>query len=298
METLTERLAGVCHIMITPFDQNEAVDHESLANVVRDVRSAGASAIVPLGIMGESHKLLDAERQAVLETVVAESGDDLAVVAGVTSESTFVAVHRTLQAEAAGADAVMVAPPRNSSAGPGLLAHYRAIAEASSLPVVVQDEPVTTNVKMPGAFFAELATIPGIAAAKVEEVPSPQKVSIIRKAAPEIAVFGGLGGMSFFEELERGADGIMTGFGFPRILVDIDNAYRRGDRDEARAIFYKYMPIIRFEAQLGVGGVAIRKNVFFERGVIKTPIVRSPTVAMDAQTVVELRELIDAMGLS
>jgi len=292
-----EELDGVAHIALTPFDQDERIDFAGIRAIVETAFEAGCSAVVPLGIMGESHKLLDTERDSVLKAYVDAAGDRLHVIAGVTSESTTVATARTAAAAEAGATAVMIAPPRNSAVGPGLLEHYRQVAMASGIPVVVQDEPVTTNVVMPGAFFGELAQIDGVFAVKVEEAPSPPKVTAVLDNAPDLLCFGGLGGVSLYEELNRGAVGIMTGFAFPEILAQICTHFRGGDRAAARSIFHQYLPIIRFEAQLGVGGVSIRKQLFFERGIIGTPLVRTPSKAVDRKTIEELNELIDLLEL-
>ncbi len=99
------------------------------------------------------------------------------------------------------------------------------------------------------------------------------------------------------EELDRGAVGIMTGFGFPEVLVAIQRAYSAGDRDEAQRIFWEALPLIRYEAQLGVGGVSIRKQLLAERGVIGSPTARQPTAAGDPKALPELRALIAALGL-
>ncbi|MBH0083696.1 dihydrodipicolinate synthase family protein [Salinibacterium sp. SWN167] len=289
-------LTGVAHIALTPFDAEEQVDFAGIDNIVEAAVAAGCSAVVPLGIMGESHKLLDTERDQVLRAYVSAASDRLNVVAGITSESTVVARERANAAIAAGANAAMMAPPRNSAVDASLVEHYRAVA-ATGLPVVVQDEPVTTGVKMPGWFFGEVAQVDGIFAAKIEEAPSPPKVTVVRENAPDMLCFGGLGGISLYEELGRGAVGIMTGFAFPELLVQICERYDSGDHDGARSLFHEYLPIIRFEAQLGVGGVAIRKQLFFERGVISTPLARKPSRPIDQITVKELGELVDVLGL-
>ncbi|MEO7146349.1 MAG: dihydrodipicolinate synthase family protein [Terrimesophilobacter sp.] len=290
-------LNGVAHIALTPFDSDEQVDFAGIAAIVETAVDAGCTGIVPLAIMGEAHKLLDSERDSVLRAYVDGAGDRLHVIAGVTYESTVVATARTVAASKAGATAVMLAPPRNSGVGLGLLEHYRQVALASDLPVVVQDEPVTTNVVMPGSFFGDLAQIDGVFAVKVEEAPSPPKVTAVLESAPDLLCFGGLGGVSIYEELNRGAVGIMTGFAFPEILAKICTLFRSGDRDGARGVFHQYLPIIRFEAQLGVGGVSIRKQLFFERGIVGTPTVRAPSKPVDTKTIEELNELIDVLDL-
>lgn len=290
-------MKGVCHIALTPFLDDESVDQQGIENIVRTAAEAGCSGVVPNAIMGEAHKLIESERDEVLRSYVKASGNSMHVVAGITSESTVQAIDRARRAQEIGATALMMAPPRNTSPGPALRDHFADVAASVSIPLVVQDEPITTGVKMPGSFFVDLGQIESVFAVKVEEAPSPPKVSAIRQAAPHLSLFGGLGGISLYEELSRGAVGIMTGFGFPELLAEICRLYLAGDHPAAREYFHRYLPIIRFEAQLGVGGVSIRKQLFFERGIIANPSPRKPRVALDAETVRELNELIEVLGL-
>ena len=292
-----DEFSGVCHIMVTPFTRDEEIDQASLRSVVRFAIGAGVAGLVPLGIMGETHKLADAERERVLEVVTDEAAGQVPVIAGCSAESTRVAIDRVRAASQAGAAAAMVAPPRNLRAPALLRQHFYDIADASSIPLVVQDEPVTTGVELSADLLADILTHPRISHVKVEESPSPMKVSRILAASPHARCFGGLGGLYFLEELQRGAVGVMTGFGAPEILVRIYLLYEGGNADEARLVFYRYLPLIRFEAQLGVGGVAIRKQLFAQRGVIATPTVRRPAGPLDEITLKELTDLLTFLEL-
>lgn len=291
----TEQLPpGVLNIMVTPFTPDEHVDVPSLQNLTRWTRDAGVAGVVPLGIMGEAHKLSDRERDLVLETVV-EAADGLPVVAGCTAESTVVAIERARRAAELGAMAVMVAPPRAANTPALQLAHYRALA-TSGVPVVIQDEPLTTGVVMTASTIGELCGLDGIVAVKVEQSPSPTKVSGILDAAPDARTYGGLGGLYIIEELNRGAVGVMTGFAFPEVLVGIHQLYVDGDIDKSWDVFQHWMPLIRYEAQLGVGGVALRKQLLTERGVIAGPTARRPVAASDARSLGELREFMTRLA--
>jgi len=166
--------------------------------------------------------------------------------------------------------------------------------------VVVQDEPVNTGVVMPATFIARLVNeIEGCRYVKLEEAPTTIKITSLLKAIrTEVGIFGGLGGMYFYEELARGAVGIMTGFAYPEILVRTYELFSGGREREAREYFFRYLPLIRFEAQLGVGGVGIRKEVFRMRGAISSSHVRFPAPSLDDETLRELRELVEFLGLS
>nr|MDA8194180.1 dihydrodipicolinate synthase family protein [Thermaerobacter sp.] len=276
-----------------------AVDHASIAQLTAFYRRSGASAITILGIMGEAAKLSDREREAVTDAYIAAAGPDFPVVVGVSAASTRVAAERARSAQNAGAAAVMVAPPPQVR-HPGLLqAHFAGVAEAVGIPLVLQDEPVSTGVQMPAPLIADLAAkIAAIRYVKVEEPPTPTKIRHILAAAPKLSVFGGLGGLYFYEELARGAAGVMTGFAFPEILVEVCKRYWAQDREGARGQFYRYLPLIRFEAQLGAEGIGIRKVLYARRDLIAHRTVRAPAPPVDPATLEDLESLLQALGLA
>jgi len=265
--------------------------------------ASGADGLTVLGIMGEAHKLTDAERSAVAERYIAATGGEVPVIVGCSAPATRVAIERAREAEGFGAAAVMVAPPNNLKNLDLVFAHYGEVAEAVSVPVVVQDEPVNTGVVMPAAFVSRVMNeVENCRYVKLEEAPTTIKISALLNGIedPEkrAGIFGGLGGMYFYEELSRGAVGIMTGFAYPEILVRVYRLYAGGREKEAREHFFRYLPLIRFEAQLGVGGVGIRKEVFKMRRIIGSSHVRSPAPALDAETLRELEDLVEYLGLT
>lgn len=288
---MISNLTGVGHIMVTPFLPDESLDLDGLRRTVDFVCSSKASAIVVLGIMGEAHRLTDAERESVIASAVEQAGGRVPVIAGCTAESTFATIARVGAAASLGAAGAMVAPPRAAQTPALQVEHYRRVG-AAAIPIVVQDEPVTTGVTMTAATIGSVLGLPGMSCVKVEQVPSPTKISAILEADSSARCFGGLGGLYLVEELDRGAVGIMTGFAMPEVLVQICDAYLAGDRERAVATFFKYLPLIRYEAQLGVGGVAIRKQLLVERGVIEHATVRGPVAAPDPLAIGELRALL------
>ncbi len=293
-------LSGVCTITLTPFTDEGDVDLGSIDSLTELYLDSRVHGLTILGIMGEAHKLSDAERQAVMRRYLSAAASSVPVVVGCSAAATRVTVERAREAEEARAAAVMVAPPNNVRSLDLVFEHYRRVAEAVSLPVVVQDEPVNTGVVMPAPFIARLVNeIEGCRYVKLEEAPTTIKItSLLEKIQGDTGIFGGLGGMYFYEELVRGADGIMTGFAYQEILVRTYELFSKGRKREAQEYFFRYLPLIRFEAQLGVGGVGIRKEIFKLRGVISSSHVRFPTPALDAETLKELGELVDLLGLA
>ncbi|MFL6031437.1 MAG: dihydrodipicolinate synthase family protein [Rubrobacteraceae bacterium] len=293
-------LHGVCTIALTPFTGEGDLDEESIDSLAGFYLNSGVHGVTILGIMGEAHKLSDTERQAVTDRYVSAIGGRVPVVVGCSAVATRIVVERARAAEEAGAAAVMVAPPNNQRSLDLVFEHYRRVAEAVSVPVVVQDEPVNTGVVMPAPFIAKLVDeIEGCRHVKLEEAPTTIKISaLLNYAKTEVGVFGGLGGMYFYEELARGAAGIMTGFAYPHVLVETYRRFVEGEKREAQEYFFRYLPLIRFEAQLGVGGVGIRKEILKLRGVISSSHVRFPAPALDEETLRELEDLVEVLGLA
>ena len=153
---------------------------------------------------------------------------------------------------------------------------------------------------MPAPFITRLINdIEGCRYVKLEEAPTTIKItSLLGRIRADAEIFGGLGGMYFYEELARGAVGIMTGFAYPHVLVETYRLFTEGRKEEAQRYFFGYLPLIRFEAQLGVGGVGIRKEVFKLRGLISSPHVRFPAPALDEETLRELGDLVELLGLA
>jgi 4-hydroxy-tetrahydrodipicolinate synthase len=293
-------LHGVCTIALTPFTDEGDLDEQSIDALAEFYVGSGVHGVTILGIMGEAHKLSDAERQAVTERYVSAVGGRVPVVVGCSAVATKVVVDRARAAEEAGAAAIMVAPPNNQRSLDLVFEHYRRVAESVSVPVVVQDEPVNTGVVMPAPFIARLVDgIEGCRYVKLEEAPTTIKISgLLKNTQTGVGVFGGLGGMYFYEELARGAVGIMTGFAYPHVLVETYRLFTEGKKREAQKYFFRYLPLIRFEAQLGVGGVGIRKEILKLRGVISSSHVRFPAPALDEETLRELEDLVEVLGLA
>jgi 4-hydroxy-tetrahydrodipicolinate synthase len=102
--------------------------------------------------------------------------------------------------------------------------------------------------------------------------------------------------MMFLEELIHGAIGIMTGFAFSEVLVDVYRKFTEGDTDGAMEVFHRYCPIIRFENQPAIG-LALRKYVYYKRGAITSPSVREPYVPIDDATIADLNRVLASLHL-
>ena len=279
-------LDGVYSVLPTPFHANGDFDDRSLRRVIDLFISAGVNGVTALGVTGEVARLTDDERRRVLDVVVEHVAGRIGVVAGTTAEGTRTCIEYSRYAHRAGATAVMVSPPRmpklNSEA---VVRHFKALADAVDVEIVVQDYPPISGFAMEPWLLARIAReIPRARTIKLEDPPTPFKTArILEQSEPPVRIFGGLGGMFLLEELMAGATGAMTGFAFPEILVEIVTLYRAGRVDEAADVFYRAVPLMRFEFQEGIG-MAIRKEVLHRRGALANPATRPPGAALDQTT--------------
>ena len=293
---MNDPFAGMHWMLVTPFDNAEEIDTGSIKGVVDKAASTGCVGVVVLGEMGEWRRLLDSERLVVLDHVMSAAGD-LKVTVGTTAPSTYVAVERAKEAEHAGAAAVMVSPPPLGKPNPDAVKlFYQRIADAIDIPLVVQDFPQASGVHMSPQFVSELAdAIPGFQYLKLEDPPTPTKISRISELTGErLGIFGGLGGVMLLDELHRGGIGAMTGFAYPEVLVEVINLFFDGENQKAMELFNKFLPLILFENQEGIN-LSIRKEAIKHRGLLTTAKVRHPAGPIDAITRAELLQLIEEL---
>ena len=295
---MQDKFAGVHWMLSTPFNESEQVDYESLARLIVKAREFGCVGVVVLGVTGEVAKLTDSERYNIVEFVV-QKAEGLSVVVGTTGSGTAVAVARSQEADQLGAHALMIAPPPIAKPNPAAVIHYySSIAASTSLPLVIQDYPAVSGVYMTVELMKQLADqLPSFKYLKLEDPPTPTKLSMIKKSLGDrIGVFGGLGGLCLFDELNRGSLGAMTGFAFIEIFVEIVQYVQQQQHGEARELFNKYLPLVQMEMQEGIG-LSIRKEALRLRGLIDTALVRHPGVNIDDLTRNELKALVSWLGL-
>ncbi len=290
--------AGVYIIAATPFAEDGSLDLESADRLVDFYLARGVDGMTVLGIMGEAPKLGADEAEAFLARVMARVAGRIPVVVG-ASAGGFAPMarlaHRAMELGCAG---VMVAPPRGTDTEAKLARYYAGVCAAlgPDVPVCVQDFPLVTGVSM------SVAAIRGLAAAhepivmlKHEDWPGLDKISAIRRAeaegGPRLSILCGNGGLFLLDELLRGADGAMTGFAYPEMLVEVVRLVRAGETGPAQDIFEAYLPLVRYEQQLGVG-LAARKEILRRRGAIASAALRAPGPALSPETLADLDRLI------
>lgn len=266
---------GLWGILATPFHTPALdVDKNSLFELTSHFEKIGATGVVALGVFGEGASLGANEQVEVIKTVT--SATSLPVIVGISERTTVPAIEQALRAKDVAADslrAVMVQV--NSPQSKGLITHLQRIYEATNVPVLLQDYPVVSGVKISVASTLEvLEACPFIIGLKSESPPTAQVIAELR-AKIDIPLIGGLGGVGLIDELAAGAVGAMTGFSYPVALLDAIRAFRDGGFEAAREVFAPWLPLANFEAQPGIA-LAIRKRIYQERGIFREASVRPP----------------------
>jgi 4-hydroxy-tetrahydrodipicolinate synthase len=203
----------------------------------------------------------------------------------------------------AGAAGVMIAPPNTLRTDDQVTGYFRQASEAigHDVPFVLQDYPLTFSVVMTPAVIRRIVQEnPACAMLKHEDWPGLEKISALRAferegAMRHVAILCGNGGLFLDFELERGADGAMTGYCFPDMLAQAVQLHADGQRDALHDLFDAHLPLIRYEQQPGVG-LAVRKYVLMQRGIIGFDAQRRPGSPLSASARAEVDYLLDRIA--
>jgi len=231
---VSKSLGIILTAMVTPFDRDDAVDHAKLDELARFLLANGSDGLVVAGTTGESPTLTDAEKLEMFRTVVAAAGG-APVVAGTGSNDTRHSVEQTRAAEACGVDGVLaVVPYYNKPPERGVLAHFRAIAAATSLPVIVYNIPGRCVINLPPAALAELGKIDNIVAVK-QANPDLAETDRLMELS-DLAVYAGNDDMLCDVMTRGGAGGICVASHVvgPR-MAEVARLCREGDLTAAAA---------------------------------------------------------------
>ncbi len=295
---LDESANGVYIISATPFTETGALDLESPDKLADFYIEKGVSGITVLGMMGEAQKMAPEESEQFLLRILKRVGGAVPIVVGVSDPGMSNLVRLSRFSMDNGAAGVMVAPLAGLGTEQKVYNYFAQVFEAlgDDIPVCYQDYPLATRTEISVALFNKMVTdFEQLVMLKHEECPGLNKISAVRKASDEglrrVSILCGNGGLYLPQELARGADGAMTGFAYPEMLVAVVALHRAGEHDRAEDVFDAYLPYIRHEQQPGFG-LALRKEMLHRRGVMASPRVRAPGPMMNAMDHKELDRLI------
>jgi 4-hydroxy-tetrahydrodipicolinate synthase len=298
MQKLSESAKGVYIIAATPFTDDGALDLQSIDTLTDFYLRCGVHGFTLLGMMGEAHKLTADESLAVVKRVVDRAGDKQVIV-GVSHAGLENVRRLSHEAMVAGASGVMVAPPPGLKGDDGIYNYYAQVFQAlgPDIPVVYQDYPQTTGVYLPPNVFERLVDdFKQLVMLKHEDAPGLAKLTKVREGEQKpgrrrVSILVGNGGLYYPQEMRRGADGAMTGFAYPEMLVQVYELFAAGKAEEAEDLFDIYLPLVRHEVQPAIG-LALRKEVLFRRGAIRSPKQRAPGSLLTGADKTELDTMI------
>jgi 4-hydroxy-tetrahydrodipicolinate synthase len=283
---LTHEATGTFAIAPTPFHEDGRIDEASIDRLTDFYRAAGCNGITVLGILGEAPKL-DGQEAVDVARCFVRSAKDLQIIVGVSAPG-FAAMRSLARSVMdAGAAGVMIAPPPHLRTDDQITTYFKQAVEAigADIPWVLQDYPLTLTVVMTPAVIRKIVMDnPSCVMLKHEDWPGLEKISALRGFQKDgslraLSILTGNGGLFLDFEMERGADGAMTGYAFPDMLVDVVRMSKAGQRDAAHDLFDAHLPLIRYEQQQGVG-LAVRKYVMKRRGMIASDAQRKPASSL------------------
>src|SRR6202051_2973332 len=298
MTKLTHKAAGTFAIAPTPFHDDGRIDDKSIDRLTDFYAEVGCDGVTVLGILGEAPKLEGSEAEEVAKRFV-KRAKNMQIIVGVSAPG-FAAMRSLARASMdAGAAGVMIAPPPSLRTDDQITGYFRQAVEAigADIPWVLQDYPLTLTVQMtPGVIRKIIQDNPSCQMLKHEDWPGLKKITVLRGFQKDgsmrpVSILTGDGGLFLDFEMERGADGAMTGYAFPDMLVDVVRLSKDGRRDAAHDLFDAHLPLLRYEQQQNVG-LAVRKYVMMRRGVLACDAQRKPASALSSTAKAEVDYLL------
>ena len=293
---MPKALQGVLPIVHTPFTTDGQIDATSLQREIDWAFSIGADGM-GTGMVSELLRLRIDERLQLTEWIVQFAKGRGSVFAGVGAESTQQAMLLTKAAQRAGCDAVMAPPPMTTrSSRAGLLNYYCGIADATNLPVIVQDASGYVGQAIPLDLYVELLDRydDHKIVFKPEANPIGPNLSALRDAtAGRAKIFEGSGGIALVDSFRRGIVGTMPGMEFLDGIVALWKALQRGDDAASYRIYLPICALVALQLQAGLDGfLAIEKYLLVKRGLFATAVRRQPyNWELDQETAHEVDRL-------
>jgi len=299
---LTHKAEGTFAIAPTPFHDDGRIDEASLDRLVDFYTEVGCDGVTILGILGEAPKLTGEEAEAIVKRFVRRA-KSMQIVVGVSAPG-FAAMRSLARASMdAGAAGGMIAPVRSLRTDDQITTYFKQAVEAigDDIPWVLQDYPLTLSVVMTPAVISKIVMDnPSCVMLKHEDWPGLEKITTLRGYQKDgslrpLSILTGNGATFLDFEMERGADGAMTGYAFPELLIDVVRLSKQGKRDAAHDLFDAHLPLIRYEQQPGVG-LSVRKYVLHKRGVLASPAQRKPGASLSALARAEVDYLLSRVA--
>lgn len=243
---------GVFPAATTQLNQDQSLDLEGTARHLEVLLEAGVNGLVMLGSLGENQALGPEEKRRVLELAVKVSNGRVPVLSGVAESSTEVACRYARDCEKLGADGIMLMPAMMYKGDPReISAHFRAVAKATGLPIMIYNNPISYANDITPRMFAELAEVDNFVALK-ESSGDPRRITDLHNSVPgRYAIFTGVDDL-VLEAAVLGIDGWVAGVGlaFPRENQCVWELTRQNRWDEARQLYRWFTPLLHLDTHV------------------------------------------------
>jgi len=296
-------MKGVIAIATTPFNNENTIDFESVDSLSEYYLESKVSGVTILGVMGEAHKLNIEEQKLLIKRYIGNLIDSVPVIVGVSNPGLDNLELLSKFSMDTGASGVMISGYNGLKNDDQIKNYFNQVTDRTQdIPICLQDYPPTTNVYFSESVINDIMeNHPSIEMFKHEDCPGHNKLSRLlsyrdSNLNKKYSVFVGNGGLYVPQELERGADGIMTGFAFTETLVNLYNLFLNNKKEIAEDLFDIFLPLIRHEQQFGIG-LGLRKYVLQKRGIIKSLKVRSPGPVLNEDDIREIEHLLSRLKL-
>jgi 4-hydroxy-tetrahydrodipicolinate synthase len=293
----TRYLSGSAVALVTPFNEDRTVDTEALRKLVQFHIEAGTDIIIPCGTTGESPTLTGQEQSEIIRTVKEEAGGKIMVAAGAGTNATNEAVELAINAEKAGASAILsVAPYYNKPSQEGIYQHYRHIAEAVSVPIIIYNVPGRTGCNVAASTILKLArNFKNIAAVKEATENISQIAELLEDRPEHFSVLTGEDSL-ILPFMAMGGDGVISVAAnqIPDRVKQLVDALAAGDIETARSINRTCRKLFRLNF-IESNPVPV-KYALARMGMIKE-IYRLPLVPLSSENKVILDNELQALGL-
>ncbi len=290
-------ISGSAVALVTPFHEDGSIDFEAIRRLVRFHREAGTDIVLPCGTTGESPTLTNDEEAEIIRVVCEEAGESMMVAAGAGNNDTRHAVELARNAEKAGAQAILsVAPYYNKPSQEGYYQHFRRVAEAVSIPVIIYNVPGRTGSNVSAATILRLARdFENVLAVKEASDNFEQIMTLIDERPENFSVMTGEDGL-ILPFMALGGDGVISVAAnqVPKVVKGLIDAMKAGNLDEARAINRKYRKLFRLNF-IESNPVPV-KYALSLMGMVEE-VYRLPLVPMAEANKAILREELEQLGL-
>ncbi len=291
----TRRYRGVFPVVPTIFNESGDLDLDGQKRAVDFMIDAGSNGLCIFANYSEQFVLSDEERVVLQQVIMDHVAGRVPVIVTTSHYSTRICAARSVAAQQAGAAMVMIMPPYHGAtiraSEKGVAEFFTTVSDAIDIPIMIQDAPVA-GTPLSAAFLAKMAReIEHVAYFKIETSQAAAKLrELIELGGDAIeGPWDGEEAITLMPDLDAGATGAMTGGGYPDGIRTIVDAYERGERETAAALYEKWLPLINYENRQC--GLAACKILMKEGGIIRSDTLRHPLPAIPAASRAGLLEV-------